>query len=126
MDLVTKLPRNCSNLLLLIQRQLLLLPHGGHPMLWCPPPGDWSMVSCFKRHLFTSRLASAEASSNPLPSSAARLTRRQTAALGTHLWFMEKMTVVSRKKHVAKLAKDMQLTEGQVRFNNMCFFFKDE
>ena len=119
MDLPAKLPpRNCSNLLLLIQSQPVQLPHGGHPMLWSPLPGDWSMVSSFKEHLFTSRLVSAE-SSTPAPSSATRLTRRQTAALGTHLWFMEKMTAVSRKKHMTKLAADMQLTEGQVRFKNM-------
>ena len=70
---------------------------------------------------YDSRLVTAEASTTAAsgPSGpAARLTRRQTAALGTHLWFMERMTSVLRKKHVAKLATDMQLTEEQV---SKCF-----
>ena len=66
----------------------------------------------------TSRLVTAEASTTAASGPAARLTRRQTAALGTHLWFMERMTSVLRKKHVAKLATDMQLTEEQV---SKCF-----
>ena len=65
-----------------------------------------------------SRLVTAEASTTAASGPAARLTRRQTAALGTHLWFMERMTSVLRKKHVAKLATDMQLTEEQV---SKCF-----
>ena len=64
---------------------------------------------------YDSRLVTAEASTTAASGpAAARLTRRQTAALGTHLWFMERMTSVLRKKHVAKLATDMQLTEEQV------------
>ena len=68
----------------------------------------------------TSRLVSAETSTAPAPT--ARLTRRQTAALGTQLWFMERMKDSVRKTHVAKLAVDMQLTEDQVETFRRCVF----
>ena len=35
--------------------------------------------------------------------------------MGAHLWFVERMTSVSRKKQVAKLAAETKLTEAQAR-----------
>ena len=36
--------------------------------------------------------------------------------MGAHLWFVERMTSVSRKKQVAKLAAEIKLTEAQARY----------
>ena len=81
-------------------------------------PGDSSSSRPPNVVVSTSKLA---ASASPAQasgggsSSTSRLTRRQTSVLGAHLWFVERMTSVSRKKQVAKLAAETKLTEAQAR-----------
>ena len=81
-------------------------------------PGDLSTSRPPNVVVSTSKLA---ASASPAQasgggsSSTSRLTRRQTSVLGAHLWFVERMTSVSRKKQVAKLAAETKLTEAQAR-----------
>ena len=81
-------------------------------------PGDSSSSRPPNVVVSTSKLAasasSAQASGGGI-SSTSRLTRRQTSVLGAHLWFVERMTSVSRKKQVAKLAAETKLTEAQAR-----------
>ena len=81
-------------------------------------PGDLSSSRPPNVVVSTSKLAASASSAQASgggSSSTSRLTRRQTSVLGAHLWFVERMTSVSRKKQVAKLAAETKLTEAQAR-----------
>ena len=81
-------------------------------------PGDLSTSRPPNVVVSTSKLAASASSAQASgggSSSTSRLTRRQTSILGAHLWFVERMTSVSRKKQVAKLAAETKLTEAQAR-----------
>ena len=81
-------------------------------------PGDVSHSRPPNVVVSTSKLAASASSAQASgggSSSTSRLTRRQTSVLGAHLWFVERMTSVSRKKQVVKLAAETKLTEAQAR-----------